>query len=167
MAFCGAIAILEKRYHAGNYTLCGSSAGAINAGLLACNHNSAEILDILGKKNFNDFKDEDFGAIRDSRRVLKEYGFYAAKSSRWLYGDLLNKKTGNGDITFQQMKEKFGKELIITGTCLNRRETDFYTVKSNADMPVRDAVRISMSLPLFFAAVEMEGRYSGGWRSVV
>jgi NTE family protein len=158
IAFCGAVAILEqKAIMQGITRFAGSSAGAITAGLLACNHTAVEMLDILGKKNFNDFKDEDFGAIRDSRRVLKEYGFYAGKEFHRWYGDLLKKKTGNADITFQQIKQQFGKEVIITGTCLNRRETDFYTAKRNADMPVRDAVRISMSLPLFFAAVEWKG----------
>ncbi len=158
LAFCGAIKILEKNgVMPGITRFAGSSAGAITAGLLACKHTSDEILAILGQKNFNDFKDEDFGTIRDSRRVLKEYGFYAGKEFHRWYGDLLKSKTGNADITFQQIKDKYGKELVITGTCLNRRETDFYSVKRNADMPVRDAVRISMSLPLFFAAVEWKG----------
>nr|MBA3612868.1 patatin-like phospholipase family protein [Nitrospirales bacterium] len=91
------------------------------------------------------------------KRLRKEYGFYGGKEFHTWYGELLQTKTGNRDITFAQLKNQYGKDLLVTGTCLNRRETHYYTETRNADMPIRDAVRISMSLPLFFAAVEWGG----------
>jgi NTE family protein len=158
LAFCGAIPILEQKGIMANVKhYAGSSAGAITAGLLACGHTSDEILKILQNKNFNDFKDDNFGAIRDVRRLMKQYGFYAGKEFHRWYGELLRNRTGHADITFQELLTRYGKELIVTGTCLNRRETHYYTVKRNPDMPICDAVRISMGLPLFFAAVEWEG----------
>jgi NTE family protein len=158
LAFCSAIRILEQKGIMANIKrLAGSSAGAITAGLLACNHSSDELLRILEKKNFNDFKDESFGAIRDIKRLKKKYGFYAGKEFHSWYGNLLQAKTDNRDITFAQIKSQYGKDLLVTGTCLNRRETHYYTETRNADMPIRDAVRISMSLPLFFAAVDWKG----------
>ena len=54
LAFCSAIQVLEAKGIMANIKrLAGSSAGAITAGLLACDHFSTELLAILEKKNFN------------------------------------------------------------------------------------------------------------------
>ncbi|MFP3871230.1 MAG: patatin-like phospholipase family protein [Syntrophobacteria bacterium] len=158
LAFCGALEILEQRgVMAQVKRLAGSSAGAITAGLLACNYTAEEIILALKDKDFNDFKDDDFGIFRDVKRLMTEFGFYAGKEFYLWYGELLAKKAGDPDVTFLDVFERYGKELVVTGTCLNRRETHYYTKERNARMPVRDAVRISMSIPLFFAAVEWQG----------
>jgi NTE family protein len=158
LAFCGALHVMEQK---GVMTkvkrLAGSSAGAITAGLLACGYASDGILEELKTKDFSDFKDDEFGIFRDVKRLMTEYGFYAGKEFHRWYGELLAKKAGHPEVTFQEIFEKFGKELVITGTCLNRRETHYYTKERNPHMPVQDAVRISMSIPLFFAAVEWQG----------
>jgi len=158
LAFCGALEVLEQKEIMKKVKrLAGSSAGAITAGLLACNFTSEEIQQRLKDKDFNDFKDDDFGVFRDVKRLMTEFGFYAGKEFHRWYGKLLEKKTGRRNVTFHEIFEGFGNELIITGTCLSRRETHYYTKERNPDMPVRDAVRISMSIPLFFAAVEWQG----------
>ena len=160
LAFCGALKVLEER---GIITdvkgLAGSSAGAITAGLLACGYTSDEILDELKPKDFNEFKDDDFGIFRDVKRLMTEFGFFAGKEFHRWYGELLAKRIGHPDVTFGEIFEKYERELVVTGTCLNRRETHYYTRKRNPHMPVRDAVRISMSIPLFFAAVEWKGDF--------
>jgi len=158
LAFCGALEVLEGKGAMPTVKrLAGSSAGAITAGLLACRFTAGEILEEVGKKNFNDFKDSDFGVFRDVKRLMTEYGYYAGKEFHAWYGRLLAMKTGNSDITFGDLFGRYKRELIVTGTCLNRRETHYYHRRRNTDMPVRDAVRISMSIPLFFAAVDWQG----------
>ena len=158
LAFCGALKVLEQNGIMTNVKcLAGSSAGAITAGLLACGYAADEILQELKPKDFKEFKDDDFGIFRDVKRLMTEFGFYAGKEFHRWYGELLAKKADYPDITFREVLERFNKELVVTGTCLNRRETHYYTKERNPHMPVRDAVRISMSLPLFFAAVEWQG----------
>jgi NTE family protein len=158
LAFCGALKVMEEKGITTDVNrLAGRSAGAITAGLLACGYTSDAIMQELKVKDFNEFKDDDFGIFRDVKRLMKEFGFYAGKEFHDWYGELLAKKAGHSDVTFGEVFEKFGKELIVTGTCLNRRETHYYTKERNPHMPVRDAVRISMSIPLFFAAVEWQG----------
>ena len=157
LAFCGALNVMEQKGIMTNVKrLAGSSAGAITAGLLACGYTSGAIMQELKPKDFNEFKDDDFGIFRDVKRLMTEFGFYAGKEFHRWYGELLAKKAGHPDVTFREFSEKFGKELVVTGTCLNRRETHYYTKERNPHMPVRDAVRISMSIPLFFAAVEWQ-----------
>lgn len=158
LAFCGALQVLEERGIIPNIKrVAGSSAGAITAGLLACGFSSDQILEEVGKKNFNDFKDKGRVLFSDIKRLMTEYGYYAGKEFYKWYGRLLEAQTGSEDITFGEVFEKYQKELVVTGTCLNRRETHYYNKSRNKDMPLRDAVRISMSIPLFFAAVDWQG----------
>lgn len=158
LAFCGALKVIEQKGVMTNVKrLAGSSAGAITAGLLASGYTSDDILQELQTKDFNEFKDDDFGIFLDVKRLMTEFGFYAGKEFHRWYGELLKKKAGHPDVTFQEVFEKFGKELVFTGTCLNLRGTHYYTRDRNPHMPVQDAVRISMSIPLFFAAVEWQG----------
>jgi NTE family protein len=104
LAFCGALKVLEER---GIITdvkgLAGSSAGAITAGLLACGYTSDEILDALKPKDFNEFKDDDFGIFRDVKRLMTEFGFYAGKEFHRWYGELLAKRAGHPDVTFGEI----------------------------------------------------------------
>jgi len=158
LAFCGALKVLEEKGIMKNIKrLAGSSAGAITAGLLACGYTSDGILEKLRDKNFNDFKDDSWGFIRDLWRLKNKYGFHLGKEFYNWYGALLEDETGKADITFADVFDDCDKELVITGTCLNRRETHYYTKDRNPNMSIRQAVRISMSIPLFFAAVEWKG----------
>ena len=71
LAFCGALQVLELKGIMPNIKrLAGSSAGAITAGLVACDFTADEILEEVGKKNFNDFKDDEFGLFRDVKRLM-------------------------------------------------------------------------------------------------
>ena len=158
LAFCGALKVLEEKGIMKNIKrLAGSSAGAITAGLLACGYTADGILKKLRGKNFNDFKDDSWGFIRDLWRLKNKYGFHLGKEFYNWYGALLEDETGKADITFADVFDDCDKELVITGTCLNRRETHYYTKDRNPNMSIRQAVRISMSIPLFFAAVEWKG----------
>jgi len=82
--------------------------------------------------------------------LTTKFGFHSGDDFYDWYGDLLQEAANRKDVTFSDVKSKFGKELVITGTCLNKHETEYYSAQQTPDMPVRDAVRISMSLPIFF-----------------
>jgi NTE family protein len=102
----------------------------------------------------SDFQDDSWGYIRDFFRLKDKYGLYKGDKFFEWYGELLEKKTGNKDVTFQEVLDKYGIELVITGSCLNKLETHYYHSGSNPDMPVRMAVRISMSIPWAYVPVK-------------
>ncbi|XP_062596649.1 uncharacterized protein LOC134258110 [Saccostrea cucullata] len=61
--------------------------------------------------------------------------------------EIRNKK----DITFKQVYELFGKKeicIVVTDVCTQPEE--YYYPKTTPDFPVREAVRMSMSIPLLF-----------------
>lgn len=148
----GALEVLHDRGILQNITgLAGSSAGAIVAGAFSVGYTISEIKEILINKNFNDFKDY---YRMSPLALLYYYGCCPCDVFYNWYGNLLQKKTGNADITFKEIYEKYGKYLIITGCCLNKRETHYYNYISNPDMPIRKAVRISISMPGLFTPVK-------------
>mgnify|MGYP000014686518 CR=1 FL=1 len=133
----------------------GSSAGAIVAGAIAVNCTADEIIKILDETNFEDFKDDSWGLVLDAYRFFNEFGIYKGDKFLEWFKNIVKEKTGNPDITFKQIYEQYGKELIITGTCLNRAKTYYFHHEKWPDMPVALAVRISMSIPLVFKAVRL------------
>lgn len=83
----------------------------------------------------------------------KYYGWYQGKKfTDWL-GQLIASKTENADITFGELHAKGFKDIYITATSLNRQMPLVFSWKTYPKMKVKDAVRISMSIPLYFKAV--------------
>ena len=54
----------------------GAEAEAINATLLALEHEVDEMRDILAKLHLNDFKYDNFEIIRDAKRLLHEFSWH-------------------------------------------------------------------------------------------
>lgn len=157
IASIGALEVIQDKEILHNIKgLAGSSAGAIVAGALAVGYTVAELKDILLKKNFNDFKDYYWFA---PVKIFYYYGCCVGNAFyKWL-GDMIKVKTNNPDITFREVHEKFGKHLIVTGCCLNKRETHYYSYISNPNMPIRKAIRISMSIPGLFVPVQWDNDF--------
>lgn len=134
----------------------GASAGAIYATILALNYSEAETQQLLWNLNFNNFLDDSWGILKDSTRLLKEFGWYMGNFFRNWIGERIRAKTGNSESTFadiETLKEKKGfKSLYLLGTNLSTRFSEVFSAEHTPRMCVADAVRISMSFPLFFAA---------------
>ena len=133
----------------------GSSAGAIVAAGVAIGYNGEEIIKVLDETNFEDFKDDSWGVVLDAYRFFNQYGIYKGDKFLDWFKALVKAKTGDENTTFKQVYEKYGIELLITGTCLNRASTYYFHHEKWPDMPIALAVRISMSIPLVFKAIKL------------
>ena len=155
IAYVGAMKVLEKQEILKNiYRVGGTSAGSINAVLFAAGFTNQETLNVLNKVDFNDFKDDSWGALRDMNRLKNEYGWYKGDFFREWIGDLLKKKTDSSNITFKALKEFSGNELYVYASNLSTNFGEVYSPEHTPRMRVVDAVRRSMSIPLFFRAVK-------------
>jgi NTE family protein len=154
IAYVGAMRVLENEGILSNITrVGGTSAGAINAVLFAAGYSNDETFKELNKLDFNDFKDDSWGMLRDMNRLRDEYGWYKGNFFKDWIGDLLKKKTGQSNITFKALKEATGKELYVYASNLSTHFGEVYSPEHTPRMRVVDAVRRSMSIPLFFRAV--------------
>lgn len=157
IAYLGAIDVLcQKGIMEGVERVGGTSAGAINAILAGLGFTPDETRDILWSLNFKQFKDEDWGIVRDTERLIEQYGWYKGDFFRNWIGTLIREKTGNSETTFadiETLKEKKNfKSLYFMGTNLSTRFSEVFSAEHTPRVCVADAVRISMSIPLFFAA---------------
>ena len=155
IAYVGAMEILEKHNILQQIMrVGGTSAGSINAVLFAAGYSVREMLNVLSKLNFNDFKDDSWGTLRDMKRLKNEYGWYKGDYFREWIGDLLKNKTGSSDITFKALKKYSNKDLYVYASNLSTEFGEIYSPEHTPRMRVADAVRRSMSIPLFFRAIK-------------
>jgi NTE family protein len=135
----------------------GTSAGAITATLMAFGYSAEEIFKMIYQLKLQKFSDGRLIFIGGINRLIKNYGWYRGdKFTRWIE-ELIVLKTGNANITFEELHQLSGqnnfRDLYITGTSLTRQRAVVFSYESYPHMRIKDAVRISMSIPLFFQAV--------------
>jgi NTE family protein len=154
IAYAGVIQELEKQDKLKNVEkVGGTSAGAITALMVALGYNGQEVGDIISGTQFGKFNDGKFFFFGGYGRMKNLYGWYRGEAfTDWL-GHLIKAKTGNPDITFAELSARGFKDLHVTGTSLNQQKLLVFSKENYPDMKVKDAVRISMSIPLYFQAV--------------
>jgi NTE family protein len=154
IAYVGALKALEERKIFKQITrVGGTSAGAINALLLALGFTLKETEDIMFSLDFNNFMDDSWGIVRDTNRLINEFGFYKGDFFRDWVGRLIKEKTDNENSTFNDLKNRNFRDLYLIGTNLSTGYSEVFSAEHTPRTRVVDAARISMSLPLFFKAV--------------
>jgi NTE family protein len=167
----GAVSEIEKSgYEFEN--LAGTSAGAIVAGLLAVGYTASEIKQEMEKLDYNKFKDEGLldklGFIGKGLNLGFEYGIYEGEYFETWFENLLKAK---GKTTFGQIKTEYGDEKYkykfqaIAADITDRRllvlpgDLSYFGFDPDR-FSISKAVRMSMSIPIFFEPVKLQD--SGG-----
>ncbi len=158
IAYVGAMAVLEQKEILQHIDrVGGTSAGAINAVLLGLNYSIDETKEVVWGLDFNNFMDDSWGFVRDVKRLVEEFGWYRGDFFRDWIGKIIQAKTGDRNSTFadlhRQKSDKSFRDLYIIGTNLSTRLSEIFSHEHTPDVCVADAVRISMSIPLFFTAM--------------
>ena len=163
----GAVSEIEKAGYAFE-CVAGTSAGAIVAALIAVGYTAQEIKAELDALNYNNFKDtsliDRFGFIGKGLSIGLEYGIYEGKFfEEWLEHLLQIKgKTTFGDIEYEEYddpKYQYKLQLIVTDLTdrrllvLPRDLRDFGI--SPREFSMSKAVRMSMSIPVFFEPFQL------------
>lgn len=136
----------------------GSSAGSIACALLSVGYQCKEVDEVILGTNFKNFLDDSFGVIRDTVRFMKSYGICKGEYFQNWMNDQLKNKTGIDNITFSQIKKKYGKELNILSLCVEDSEIRIFSWRTDPNMSVPLAVRMSMSIPYLFTPVKHKGK---------
>jgi NTE family protein len=137
--------------------IAGVSAGSIVAGLIGLGFKGSEIEEIVKNMKFGDFADNSWGIVRDFYRLLTKFGWNKGEVFLAWYGDLIRKKYGNADFTLLEAYHATGIDLTVNATCLETQTARAFNYASDPNLPVRMAVRMSISIPVFFTAVEYQG----------
>lgn len=154
IAYVGALEVLnESKILPGIERVAGTSAGAIAALTVSLGYEPSEIEKIIYDTKIQKFNDGKFFFIGGINRMNQKFGWYRGEAfSKWP-GEIIRAKTGKTDITFRELHDQGYKDLYVTGTSLNRQRLVVFSHENYPDMKVKDAVRISMSIPLYSEAV--------------
>lgn len=163
IAYVGALEVLDKEgILNGIERVAGTSAGAMVAVLVGLGYSADDLKEILWNLNFKNFMDSSWGIVRNTKRFLEDYGWYKGDFFRNLMASYIEKKTGNGEATFNDIKKmkeagKPFRDIYLMGADLTTGLSKTFSAKHSPNTKVADATRISMSIPLFFAAVKGVG----------
>lgn len=155
-AYAGAFEVLDSLGVMHNIErVGGTSVGAILATLLAVGYTPKEMMVVAANIPLKEFNDGFFPG--GFTRLKRKFGFFKGeKLTRWIEG-LIAAKTGDSNITFIQLHELRNqnnyKDLYITGTDLTYRCLRVFSYENYPNMRVKDALRISFSIPLYFEPV--------------
>lgn len=165
IAYLGALEVLEERGILPGITrVAGTSVGAVNALLLSLGYSLAQTRRVLWSLDFANFLDDDWGVVRDSRRFMRHFGWYRGEYfERWA-GELIRRKTGDARSSFAQLRQDGFRDLTLVVTNLSTGYSELCSAERTPDMPVVEALRMSVSIPFFFTAVRRDpsGLYVDG-----
>lgn len=147
VAMLGAMECLHQQgilQHARHFI--GTSVGAVVATVMAMGEVPQNIFDahVLPFKYTPDI---------DITQVERTFGFDSGKNlEKWLASFIPR------DMTFASLYQAHRKSVTICVTNLNTQQVEYFSKENRPDMPLRLALRMSCSVPLYFAAVEYEGQ---------
>ena len=147
-AFPGALTVLYEECGPIEWThVVGSSVGSIMATAIACKAEMSYIKDTLFNMDVKSFKD---GGISGLWRFIREGGWYKGDAITEFMHQVLEEMVGDGAITFAELYQRTGIHLTITFMSMRYRCTRYADHITQPDWPIKEAVRASSSIAMFY-----------------
>jgi NTE family protein len=173
IGLAGAFAALQQNGFK-HKSVAGTSAGAITAALVAAGYSSAELDEILLKLPFADFKDKGWedklGLPGQIVGLLRDKGIYEGRYLQdWMAGLLERKRiTRFGQLAEERAGDP-GKHYLLRVIASDVTHRRMLVLPDDAghlgidpdELEIAYAVRMSMSIPIFFEPVVHKNRETG------
>ncbi len=171
LVYVGALQVLDNYYKdkkgkpflAGVERVAGTSAGSIMALLVALGLGLEEINTVMQTTSFASFADMSWYAFGYSGKGAAIYrNGYLCEGlvfMNWVKG-LLEKYAQNKEITFKQLRDKTKKDFHVYAVRLNDGKVISFNADQTPDVSIALALRMSMSIPIFFKPVRVDEHYN-------
>jgi NTE family protein len=148
IAYAGALQVLEGQGILQQLQgVAGTSAGAITACLLSLRFSAGEVHQMVSSMDFSSFADHE--------NIIDKYKYYGMHPGEafldWLKS-AIQQKGLSPDLTFQDLKDKGLLDLRVYACDINARKLQEFSLRETPTVKVAEAVRASMSIPLYFNA---------------
>jgi len=155
--FLGFIKALDEHNILSNIkSVIGTSSGALIAVLCVLDFKYSEIEEIMLKINTSNLKNISSENIIN---FFNDYGLDDGKNFHRIIKIILNIKVKNENITFKELFELTNKRLIITATCVNNMNIEYFDHINTPDIPVITVLLMSISIPIIFKPIKLENKY--------
>jgi NTE family protein len=164
LAYAGVFCVLEEKGILQQIeNVAGSSAGSVAGMLISIGYTAVEIDSLMMELSLEKFNDGKWGLLGKYSRFKSDYGIYKGDAvEKWLQ-QLVQYKTGNPLLTFEQLhqlrlQKKPYKNFYCTGTNLSKQQLEIFSHTTTPTMPLALAVRISGGVPLYFEPVALDNQ---------
>ncbi|MHB8260604.1 MAG: patatin-like phospholipase family protein [Bacteroidia bacterium] len=148
IAYAGAVEVLEEKQILKQVTrVAGTSSGAITAALLSLKYSASELYKVVQSTDFKLFQDG-----FDPLSLASKYGIYKGNTFLAWMKQLIAAKGIDGNATFSDFEKAGLFDLHVFAADLNIRDMKEFSVTKTPNVIVAQAIRASMSIPLFFDA---------------
>lgn len=155
IAYAGALGVLEQRGVLPQVTaVAGTSAGAITAALVALGYTPEELTTTMLALDLKSFED---GRLEGPVRLVEKYGFYKGDAFLDWMREQVAARLRSPDATFADLAAAGRPDLRVVATDLATQVPATFSPATTPTMAIAEAVRMSMSIPFFFAAVHDAG----------
>lgn len=174
IAYMGALETLDEMgVLEGIERVAGTSSGAIAATLLSFRLPVSEVLELFNTLDLSEIPQKSASAIIGGKildlanpgsykRLFDKYGWYSSEYFyQWISQIIAKQCHGNDRASFSDFAELGFRDLYIVTSNISRHRPEVFSLKTTPDAAVADAVRLSMSIPLYFEALRYDGRKFG------
>lgn len=129
-----------------------SSSSSMVSSLLACGASYDFLKKMFDQVNTTKFLDSDISSMPG---FLSDFGWYNGDYIENLMKIALKVLTGNPNITFKELKDKYRKYLVITVVEVNKKvaKLHYLDYEEAPYVKIYQAVRIAMGVPFLFRSV--------------
>jgi NTE family protein len=173
IAYMGALEVLDEYRIVENIQrVAGTSAGAIAAALFSLRLGIPETKDLFNSLDLQKIPQSqtrtrrlDFLRLKEEEnylRFINKYGWYSSEYFyQWLEGVIAGQCQGNDRATFADFQTLGFRELYIVAANVSRQRAEIFSALTTPDVAVADAVRMSMSIPIYFESLRFDGKKFG------
>ena len=134
---------------------CGTSSGSLISLLLNIGYTPLNIFNLLLVLDLTKLIENKI------ENILEEtcFGLYSPDPIIDIIKLFMTKKNIDSEITFIELFKLTSAKLFITGTCINDINLYYFSVDHSPNMKIIDAIRISISIPIFFKPYFYDNKY--------
>lgn len=133
-------------------TYAGTSVGTVIITLHLLGYTPDEMFNIV--KNFDLEKIKSISIAN----LLKLYGLDSGSKLEYVLERFIVAKQLSATITLKEFYVKTKKEFFLATTCLNTMKAVYLNYKTHPDLPLVKAIRMSISVPIFYTPVQHDGK---------
>lgn len=148
IAYVGVLKALYKKGILDNIkTFAGTSAGCLIIVLLVIGYTYKDIYNLINNLDFNEITSCNIS------KLFIDKGMDNGKKFEIMIAEFLAIKNIDKNITFLELYNQTGKEIIFATTNLSKKELCYLSYKTHPDLSIITGLRMTSSIPIMFVPV--------------